>query len=370
MARCASSSPPPSWRRWRPSAGLAQAAAGLVAELRRLGRPGVDVDVVMPDYGGIALADETPSPHRRARRGRARPCCAGASRRWPAAAPGVGAGHGALAPVPAGRTATAGPTTRRASSRSRRAVAAYRRAPTRPTCCTSTTGTPAAVLAALDRRHPDRAVAPQPRLPGRDRRAWLRRLGPARRHYEWWGGTNPLSGAIALADAVVAVSPNYAGEILTPAGGFGLDGPLRHRWDAVVGHPQRHRHRRCGTRPPTAPARRTSTAPTRHRRAAPRRRTAPRCCERARIRPTTTTAAGVVVTRLTDQKGIDLLAPIVPVLRPGPDARSSCSASGEAGARRRARARWPRDHPDSLRVRRGLRRARWPTCCSPAATCS
>jgi starch synthase len=35
--------------------GLAQAAAGLVAELRRCG---VDVTVVMPDYGGIELAGE------------------------------------------------------------------------------------------------------------------------------------------------------------------------------------------------------------------------------------------------------------------------------------------------------------------------
>ena len=65
--------------------------------------------------------------------------------------------------------------------------------------------------------------------------AWLHRLGPRAAHYEWWGGTNPLSGAIALADKVVAVSPNYAAEILTPEGGFGLDGPLRHRWADVSG---------------------------------------------------------------------------------------------------------------------------------------
>src|SRR6186713_1703773 len=38
--------------------GLAFAVAGLAAELRRLG---VDVEVVMPDYGGIALVDETSS---------------------------------------------------------------------------------------------------------------------------------------------------------------------------------------------------------------------------------------------------------------------------------------------------------------------
>ena len=35
--------------------GLAAAAAGLVGELRR---SGVDVDVLMPDYGGVDLLDE------------------------------------------------------------------------------------------------------------------------------------------------------------------------------------------------------------------------------------------------------------------------------------------------------------------------
>ena len=38
--------------------GLASAAAGLGAELRRRG---VDVELVMPDYGGIQLLDETSS---------------------------------------------------------------------------------------------------------------------------------------------------------------------------------------------------------------------------------------------------------------------------------------------------------------------
>ena len=64
---------------------------------------------------------------------------------------------------------------------------------------------------------------------------WLARLGPRGRHYEWWGGTNPLSGAIALADAIVAASPNHAVEILTAARGHGLDAALRHRWADLVG---------------------------------------------------------------------------------------------------------------------------------------
>ena len=36
--------------------GLAQASAGLVAELRR---QGVDVTLVLPDYGGVTLAGES-----------------------------------------------------------------------------------------------------------------------------------------------------------------------------------------------------------------------------------------------------------------------------------------------------------------------
>ena len=72
--------------------------------------------------------------------------------------------------------------------------------------------------------------------------AWLRHLGPRGRHYEWFGGTNPLSGAIALADAIVAVSPTHAREILTP----GRRVRPRRRAASSLGRrqrdPQRHRH--------------------------------------------------------------------------------------------------------------------------------
>jgi len=53
--------------------------------------------------------------------------------------------------------------------------------------------------------------------------------------YEWHGIVNPMSGAIALADYVIAVSPNYVHEIRRPEGGFGLDGPLRARGEGLVG---------------------------------------------------------------------------------------------------------------------------------------
>lgn len=44
---------------------------------------------------------------------------------------------------------------------------------------------------------------------------------------EHFGDVNLIKGAVALADAVVAVSKTYAQEIRRPAGGFGLDGVLR-----------------------------------------------------------------------------------------------------------------------------------------------
>jgi starch synthase len=68
---------------------------------------------------------------------------------------------------------------------------------------------------------------------------WLQVLGgfgeTRQRAYESFGGCNPMAGALRLADRIVAVSPNYAKEILTAEGGSGLDGVLRDRGPAVVG---------------------------------------------------------------------------------------------------------------------------------------
>jgi starch synthase len=44
---------------------------------------------------------------------------------------------------------------------------------------------------------------------------------------EHYGDVNPMKGGILFADQVTTVSPNYAREICTPAGGAGLDGVLR-----------------------------------------------------------------------------------------------------------------------------------------------
>ncbi len=49
------------------------------------------------------------------------------------------------------------------------------------------------------------------------------------------GRVNLMKGATALADRITTVSPTYAREILTPEGGFGLDGHLRAHAGKLVG---------------------------------------------------------------------------------------------------------------------------------------
>lgn len=58
---------------------------------------------------------------------------------------------------------------------------------------------------------------------------WLYRLPSQRDAYAWGDAVNGLAGAIRLADRVVAVSPNYADEITTDAAGMGLQGLLAGR---------------------------------------------------------------------------------------------------------------------------------------------
>lgn len=65
--------------------------------------------------------------------------------------------------------------------------------------------------------------------------AWIERLAHHRDAYRWHTACNPLVGAIRLADRVVAVSPNYAREIVTEQHGHGLHELLAARGDELVG---------------------------------------------------------------------------------------------------------------------------------------
>ena len=64
---------------------------------------------------------------------------------------------------------------------------------------------------------------------------WLQTFSYRPNAFEWYGNTNPLTGAIALADAVTTVSPTFAREMLDGHHDFGLEGPLRARGDRFSG---------------------------------------------------------------------------------------------------------------------------------------
>ncbi len=64
---------------------------------------------------------------------------------------------------------------------------------------------------------------------------WMNRLVRHPERFAWHGSTNPLLGGIELADRVVTVSPNYAREMLTEEHGMGLHRHLAQAGDRVVG---------------------------------------------------------------------------------------------------------------------------------------
>lgn len=52
---------------------------------------------------------------------------------------------------------------------------------------------------------------------------------------EFYGGLNLMKGALTTSDAITTVSPRYSREILLPEYGFGLDGVIRSRQNALTG---------------------------------------------------------------------------------------------------------------------------------------
>jgi starch synthase len=69
---------------------------------------------------------------------------------------------------------------------------------------------------------------------------WMGRLGIPDNHFnmegfEYFGQINCMKAAIEMADAVTTVSPGYAREIMTPEFGCGLDGYLTHHQEKISG---------------------------------------------------------------------------------------------------------------------------------------
>ena len=210
--------------------GLAAAAAGLGAELRRLG---VDLEMVLPDYGDVSLVDETTTRLDV-------PDWVGAASVRAGHHPAAGRLHlvsvpGMARPHPYLQANGEGwPDNSERFFRFSRAVAALVERD-RPDVLHLNDWHTGPVLAGLADPPPTVVSIHNLAYQGVTGSSWLELIGPRASHYEWWGGVNPLAGALALADRIVAVSPHYATEIVTPEGGFGLDGPLRNRRDDLVG---------------------------------------------------------------------------------------------------------------------------------------
>ena len=284
--------------------GLAAAAAGLVAELRR---QGVDVQVVLPDYlstplqGEKVIDLEVPdwAGPARARTG----TVAGIGRLTLIKAYGIERAHPYLQPDGHGWA----DNDRRFMAFSA-AVAALTKA-TDPDVLHLNDWHTCAALGHLAKRPPTMLTIHTLAHQGRTNPGWLKTLPHHVAEFEQWGDCNPLLGGIRLADVVVAVSPNYAAEITTPHGGFGLDGPLRDRGDRLVGilngidttewDPQTDRH---------LPATYSATD------------LAAKTASRTGLLATHGLTDGggpllTMVTRLADQKGVDLVLPLTPFLR-------------------------------------------------------
>lgn len=210
--------------------GMAEAVAGLVAQLRR---DGLTVTLALPDYGGIELEDQQQEP----------------------------------LPVPD----WAGPVSIRTGTLDGAGPIVLVDGPgipkSHPYNDTSGIAFPdndlrffvfSAAVAALAERlqadvlhlndwHTAAATGMSDRLPptlltihtlgyqGLANQGWLGRLTRAPELFGWYGQINPLLGGIRLADRVVTVSPNYASEIVTEANGMGLHEQLAGIGDRLVG---------------------------------------------------------------------------------------------------------------------------------------
>ncbi len=315
--------------------GLAAAAAGLGAELRRLG---VDLELVMPDYGDVDLVDETTMSLDV-------PDWVGSATMRAGFHPAVGRLNlvsvpGMARPHPYLQANGDGwHDNSERFLRFARALAAYIEHDP-PDVVHLNDWHTGSTLAALTDPPPTVVSIHNLAYQGVTDASWLDRIGPRAAHYEWWGGVNPLSGALALADRIVAVSPHYATEIVTPEGGFGLDEPLRNRGDDLIGILNGID---TGMWDPANDPLITVPFDAATLEARPGNRTALLATVGW---PDDDVVLATVVTRLTHQKGIDLLAPLVPLLAQIP-MRLAVLGSGDEGLAAQLHG-LAAEHPGSL----------------------
>jgi starch synthase len=127
---------------------------------------------------------------------------------------------------------------------------------------------------------------------------------------EFYGGLSFLKAGLVYSDRLVAVSPTYAREICTPAFGWGLDGVLRQRSGALSGILN-------GVDPRVWDPSHDPELPRRYGVAdAPSGKQAAKAALQRQLALDIDEDAALcgVVSRLTPQKGLDLLLPVLPEL--------------------------------------------------------
>jgi starch synthase len=298
--------------------GLAQAAAGLARELHA---EGVEVEVVLPDYAGAAPADAelvelevagwaAPAVARRARH----PHLGGLTL---VSVPGIERPHPYVDESGAGW-----PDNDARFLAFSVAVSALARA-LRPD------------VVHLNDWHTSAAAAGLEGIPvvlsihnlayqGQAASEWVERLGPRGAAFARDGGLNPLAGAISLADAVVVVSPTYREEVLRPETGAGLDALLREREASLFGI-------RNGIDVEAWDPASDPHLPAPFHAGDLTGKSLARDALLLRLGlPPGPEPLAVAVTRLVEQKGIDLLLPLVPELE-ALGLRLGILGSGDAG---------------------------------------
>jgi starch synthase len=321
--------------------GLAQAAAGLVAALRELD---IDVEVVLPDYAATPLEDETfttlavppwagPATARHGHLDGVGPItlvsASGIERSHPYLEP---AGQGwpdndhrflAFSAAVAALTEQHAPDILHLNDWHTAGVLAFLGAPRPPTVLTIHT------LAYQGRTSP----------------GWLAVIPNHRAAFTHDGDFNPMAGAIRLSELVITVSPTYASEILTRREGAGLQDVLQQAGPGLVGilngidttvwDPATDSHL----------AATYTTAELKRKR---------RCRKAVRTElglPDDDSPLVVMVTRLVDQKGVDLALACVPFLERMPAQLAVLGDGDEALAWALHRA--AEEHPGVVAFHRG-----------------
>lgn len=211
--------------------GLAEAAAGLVRELRR---SGVELTVVVPDYGDAQLESEdtwavdVPDWVGEATARRCRVPDIGEV--ILVSTPGMARPHPYVDPV----TGEGWPDNDHRFFGFSSAVASLTKAAD-PDVLHLNDWHTAATLGFLAEPPPTMLTIHTLGYQGVCSSDWIGRIPVDPWRYAWYDATNPLLGAIRTADTIVAVSPRYATEILDPAHGMGLDHELARRGEALIG---------------------------------------------------------------------------------------------------------------------------------------